>query len=149
MKKLDEMSPLTRTFVQMGVVVLIVTIFLIVFGQMSQSVDISSIDGGISFTDPSGETYDIVYACVTEMELKDLPDDLGVCLEGESKKRGLSYGTWQSDEYGIYRLCIKTSVKEAIFVWQGNELFVLNYEGKTSTQSFFDALSEAIENTDY
>ena len=134
---------IVRMLLQLLGVVVIVAVFLAVFGRMSVKTGISVADGGIVLTDPEGRAAEIIYADITELELITLPENYGECIEGGSKG-GFSYGVWENDAWGSYRLCVKDKVKEAIRIRQQDETIVFNYEGEQSTESFFAALQKQL-----
>lgn len=131
----------SRTIVHLLGVVVIAGIFLGIFGKFSAKTDISSIDGGIALVDPSGSSREIIYSRVTELSLISLPESYGTCLEGASEK-GYRYGLWENEDWGQYTLCVKENAKKAIWVRQGDEILVFNYEGDKPTESFYEALKK-------
>lgn len=146
MNNMDEKTEkgIMRMLTQLLGVVVIVAVFLIVFGRMSGKTGVNVTEGGIVLTDLEGGTAEIIYADITELELIALPEDYGECIEGGSKG-GFTYGMWKNDAWGSYRLCVKDKVPEAILVRQGDGLIIFNYEGDESTESFFAALHEQLQ----
>lgn len=142
-KQKEQFTP-AKVILHLVSVIVIVSLFLLLFGRVSGRTGIQSIDGGIAVVDPSGKTYEILYVEVTEVELIDLPENLGVCIDGASA-RGYSYGVWENDDWGRFDLCIKDDVKEAVRIRQGDEIFIFNYEGSQSTESFYDALLKKLQ----
>jgi len=123
-------------------IVAIVAVFITLFGHTSAAISVSSIEKGISLTDPQGGVYEVLYEDIELIQLIELPENYGTCIEGETDK-GFSYGSWKNDAWGTYSLCVRNSVREAIFISQKNGVLVFNYEGTTSTESFYQELSTA------
>lgn len=142
-KQKEQLTPVKMILHLLSVIV-IVSLFLLLFGRVSGRTGVQSIDGGIAVVDPSGKTYEILYADVTEVELIALPESPGSCVDGASA-RGYSYGTWENDDWGRFDLCIKDDVKEAVRICQGDEIFIFNYEGSQSTKSFYEALQKKLQ----
>ncbi|MCD8122052.1 MAG: hypothetical protein LUE65_07425 [Clostridiales bacterium] len=143
MKQKKEDSALNQMILHLLSVIAIVAVFLFLFGKMSVQVTITASDGGIVVTDPQGREYPIRYAEVEELQLAELPQDYGACVDGETK-RGYHYGIWQSDEWGEYFLCVRDAAKTAIRIRQGQSILILNYEGEQSTESLYEALREEV-----
>lgn len=125
-------------------VVAAAAIFLAVFGKWSVKTGVYAAEGGIRLEMPSGSTCEIIYEDITELKLISLPDDYGVCIDGDRKK-GCSYGVWENDDWGSYTLCVKDDVPDAVWIRQGNDIIVFNYEGSKPTKSFYEALQKKLQ----
>jgi len=141
--KIMGKSGLKRMVLQLLWSIAIVAAFLVLFGRMSASINISSIENGISLIDPDGGVYEVIYVDIELIQLIELPEDYGACVDGETSK-GFSYGLWQNDEWGTYSLCVKNSVEKAVFISQSGKALVFNYEGIASTESFYNAMLQAM-----
>lgn len=142
-KKKRSHLGLKRTGVRLLWIVALVAVFLALFGSRSATIAVSSIEKGISLTGPDGGVYEVFYADIEIIQLIELPENYGTCIDGGIDK-GFSYGLWENDEWGTYSLCVRNSVRQAILISQKGNVLVFNYEGITSTESFYHALLEAI-----
>lgn len=143
-KASKQMSGMQRTLTRLLGVVVVVTIFIIVFGWGTTKVTISALEnGGITLTDPGGGEHSIVYAEVTAVQLVDMPADFGICIDGGNDK-GFHYGTWENEQWGRYSLCVKDSISNVILVKQNSGVTLFNYEGVTPTESFYEALVNSV-----
>lgn len=135
-----------KTLIHMLGVFLITVFFIGILGFRTVSVGVSPMpedQQGLCVTDPSGVGHEIVYKEVSDIRLISLPEDYGECLLGDCRK-GFSYGTWRNSEYGVYSLCVRDSASQAICLRQDENTFIFNFEGDTSTESFYQALLEKI-----
>ncbi len=68
---------------------------------------------------------------------------LGQCLDGAATER-CSYGLWENDEFGPYRLCVWAGITEFLVIRTTDGTVVCNYESDEATGSLCEALEELL-----
>lgn len=132
-------SPLMRTFLQMSEAIIIIVVVLVLFSAFG-----GDSGGTVTFEDSvlllsHGDDLSVEIDC-TELQavsLADMPDSFGTCLDG-AEGRSTAYGTWNSDEWGEYVLCVKTSLSQVIVLSNGEETVVFNYESDEVTSELYE-----------
>lgn len=96
----------------------------------------------------SDRDWVIPYDQIASLELTALTD-LGTPVDG-TKKRTLSYGTWENDLWDKYTLCVNPTISQCIVVTlQDGSITVLNYENEESTKALHTMFSELLQSKGY
>ncbi|MCC8100159.1 MAG: hypothetical protein LIO78_08895 [Clostridiales bacterium] len=143
----QSLSPLMRTLLQTGELVVVVVVVLTLFSAFTgtSSATLNLQDDGISISASDDLTVEVAYADIQSITLEELPDSFGTCVDG-SEGRNYSYGVWQSDTWGDYILAAKTSLTQVIVIETEEQTVVFNYESDDVTAQLYEHfLEEATE----
>ncbi|MCC8065198.1 MAG: hypothetical protein LIO70_08960 [Clostridiales bacterium] len=139
----QSLSPLMRTLLQTGELVVVVVVVLTLFSAFTgtSSATLNLQDDGISISASDDLTVEVAYADIQSITLEELPDSFGTCVDGK-EGRNYSYGVWQSDTWGDYILAAKTSLTQVIVIETEEQTVVFNYESDDVTAQLYEHFLE-------
>ncbi len=139
----QSLSPLMRTLLQTGELVVVVVVVLTLFSAFTgtSSATLNLQDDGISISASDDLTVEVAYADIESITLEALPDSFGTCVDGK-EGRNYSYGVWQSDAWGDYILAAKTSLTQVIVIETEEQTVVFNYESDDVTAQLYEHFLE-------
>jgi hypothetical protein len=125
----------------LGVCVL-VGILIYLFSMSAEEISIAIKDDSIVLSYTSGESFEIKYKNILGVtERQDL--DLGKFVSGTQTKKHL-FGIWNNNEFGEYHLAVYSNVVKYIVIETSERIFVINFDSKDATDSFYKAFSELL-----
>lgn len=96
---------------------------------------------GFTLSLPGEEPLAVPYSRISHIALIESPD-YGACVSG-STENGCRYGTWESDSYGKYLLCVNQDFSTAILVQTDTQTLLFNFESAATTRQLFESISAA------
>ena len=120
------------------IVWLVVIAVLATVMKPRQTTSIEAFDGYLTFQGGSGYVINIAYNEIQHVELRENVD-YGTVVDGIDEKKEKS-GTWKSDEFGEYQLCINTRIYCCIILYMETGIKVVNFESDKSTKSLYEAI---------
>lgn len=96
---------------------------------------------GFTLSLPGDEALSIFYSQIVRISLVESPD-YGSCISG-STENGCRYGTWESDSYGKYLLCINQDFSTAILIQTDTQVLLFNFESPDTTRQLYESISAA------
>ena len=100
----------------------------------------SEADNALRF-DAKGFTLSLPGDEALSVPLVESPD-YGSCISG-STENGCRYGTWESDSYGKYLLCINQDFSTAILIQTDTQVLLFNFESPDTTRQLYESISAA------
>lgn len=88
------------------------------------------------------QSWDIPYENITAMELVQSLDR-GSFVSGV-ESRGQSFGMWENQSFGVYRLCAFADIDRTILLHLPEGVVAFNYESDDATEKLYQALEKAV-----
>lgn len=139
----QSLSPLMRTLLQTGELVVVVVVVLALFSAFigTSSATLTLEDDALSLAASDDLSVEIAYTDIQSITLEALPDSFGTCVDGK-EGRNYSYGVWQSDDWGEYILAAKTNLTQVIVIQTEDQTVVFNYESDDVTSQLYEHFLE-------
>jgi len=97
----------------------------------------------LRITAPDGSVTRINYYDIASAEAVENPD-YGTCIEGEARA-SCWYGTWESDAWGRYRLCVDPRVPACVLIDTAVGRYALNQSSARDTELLAEYLNGVVE----
>ncbi len=139
----QSLSPLMRTLLQTGELVVIVVVVLTLFSTFAgaSSATLTLQDDSLILSSGDDLSVEAAYGDIQSVTLEEAPDSFGTCVDGK-EGRSYAYGVWQSDTWGEYILAAKTNLTQVIVIRTEEQTVVFNYESDDVTAQLYDYFLE-------
>lgn len=130
-------------------IIICASIYYAFSGGSTSSLEIGEDSITITGDEEFAFSVTVMYSEVQSVELVTGDEfDIGTMVSGYSGRK-LFYGTWNSPYVGEYYIYASPKVTEYVLVTTGDFLLAVNLESDTTTEAFYTAIIEMLEDSGY